>query len=350
MSKRKRHAGFLLNDEVPDLHIKLKDRDAITPVHSEVLCLFSKLVRDMPKVPDGNPTIWDLSAVVLEGMSEPVTGATVDLWLDCVYSCVDSSRRFKLTSSNLEAARPLLHFADYAGSATIVFEKITSSLVDNPELCLTVLTDSEQGLSEDLVLRGYQYYFFSGDLYEVQLSSGNAESGRSVTMEEPCRQRFTSAVCSKLEEWLYLAGRLALVPLVELLLAFIKLQLFPGDCSIFAACIGSVYSPRVLQAIPTPVLLAGFLRDSLCHRPSDFNLTASDVKAEVKSAEAKKWFGDTADTKYQLRRRADGCSIIDLADENVECVLPVRVLVGGMTEEASAKVVQEVLSKVQDAD
>lgn len=63
------------------------------------------------------------------------------------------------------------------------------------------------------------------------------------------------AVASALEEWLALAGRLQLVPLVRKLMAFAKAQMvFWGGLSILGPAAAHVLSPRVLKLLPPEIL------------------------------------------------------------------------------------------------
>ncbi|GFR40903.1 hypothetical protein Agub_g1558 [Astrephomene gubernaculifera] len=343
--KRKRETAFLLSDEDPDIFIKTADKDDLLPAHSKVLGLLSKVALDLPKAAVGSQTILDLSNVTLEGESVPVSGATVRLWLDCVYACIDSSRSIKLPNS-LNDAKQLLLFADYAGTADVSLIKVAGALADNPRLSLTVPM-GDQGRTVDLALSGSLYYLSSNnDLHHALMGNSLAQSGTLVSAADflPRKEQFASSLCGLLEEWLYLAGRLELVPLVQRLLDFIHTQLFPGGLSICLAAMGSVFSPRVLHAMPRQLLLESFLRQHLGCRNHDVSFTAQEREVNMLTPLSAVWFGNPCKVSAApLDNPAEPVMVLKKPSSVVDHLAYVSV--GGLRPETSNRLMQEALSK-----
>ena len=196
--KRKRSEDSLVQDKPADLLIVTEDTDAPLGVHIAVLGLFSRVVDDLPRASSGKTT-WDLSKLVLEGQSSPVSSAVVRQWLDLVYSRVDAGRQPPKFPSLSEPARSLLLFADAVGTSRVVMDGFMDALVAQPSLALCVVLNggggggeggaaggggagaAPQPLQLELALRGKLYFYFgSGSLSALDVPT----SGKLYAKED----------------------------------------------------------------------------------------------------------------------------------------------------------------------
>ena len=188
--KRRRSEDFLLANVPADLLIITSDSERPIEAHFIVLLPCSKLVRDLPRASSGK-TIWDLSKLVLEGQSSPVSSAVVRQWLSHLYSRVDIAQKTPLFPSLSEAAQSLLLFADAVGTSTAVLRSLCDALTSQPGLTLPVVVNGGAGgtadaaaaggaaggggadaapppplppLQLELVLRGKLYYVLGGEM------------------------------------------------------------------------------------------------------------------------------------------------------------------------------------------
>ncbi|EFJ48467.1 hypothetical protein VOLCADRAFT_90717 [Volvox carteri f. nagariensis] len=352
MSKRKRSA-FLLCDEEPDVHILVARATEPISAHFDVLRLYSGCAQDLPRGEGGAPTIWNLRNLLLEGESDPVSPSVVESWLDMVYSHVDTSRR-KRTFLRLQEVKPLVLFADAVCTCDAAMRELCDMLVNQTALQLDVPLGEE---TLQIMLQGRIYYV--RDL--EGLTSISTTDGSPSAIEAPKAvyalhaKNFTTTLGQQLESWLYLAGRLQMLPLVQLLINFIKTQLLAGCSSPLAAAVGNIYSPRVLQCMPRELLYAGFLRDTLLYRPNDLQLKTIPDGLKVKLV--------TAEAATALRLYSHSDVLHDLAPgksiENAHLLhlsnrsrvakplhnAPVNVSVGGLNAKLCEKIVQAALDK-----
>ncbi|KAG2442163.1 hypothetical protein HYH02_009651 [Chlamydomonas schloesseri] len=251
---------------------------------------------------------------MLEGESSPVSSAVVQAWLDLVYSRVDGTRQQPQFASLSEAARALLLFADAAGTCSPVLQALGEGLSSQPGLTLPVevlALDRGDGGSGggavagpthlELALSGCIYYL---DTEKSLLGAIRIPSGKRILTlaeAEPAGGRLgsvCSALAAALERWLYLAGRLGLVPLARLLLQFYKTQLVARLLSLFATSSAAVFSRRVLECMPRELLVEGFLlgcmNDPRVGRVDILKDTA--LRVCTASPEAAAWFEATPDT------------------------------------------------------
>ncbi|KAG2496281.1 hypothetical protein HYH03_005514 [Edaphochlamys debaryana] len=294
MGKRRRSSsGFLLCDETPDLTIYCADKAEPILAHIDVLRLCSGVVRDLPRAARAapglepaapTPTVWDLRGLVLEGDQQPVSSAVVSQWLDLVYSRVDSGRRCKLSPS-LDDSRQLLLFCDASATSDLVMSDLGQQLAALPGLRLDVPLPCPQPCLQ-LVLSGRVY---AASAAEGVTCTPVPASGCRVELMAPeayalHRRALPRAACATIEAWLYLASRLQITALVEMLVEFVRTQLLPNSRSILQPQVARVYSPRVLQTLPPAILFDGFLRHALLHRPSDLRIASmGPVMAAVQS-------------------------------------------------------------------
>ena len=145
--KRKRTDDFLLADEPTDIVIITADSEQPLEAHTTVLGLLSHVVRDLPRA-SSCKTTWDLSKLVLEGQSSPVSSAVVRQWLDLVYSRVDAGRQPPKFPRLSEAARSLLLFADAVGTSQVVMDALGDALAAQPSLALPVVVNGGGGGGE----------------------------------------------------------------------------------------------------------------------------------------------------------------------------------------------------------
>ncbi|KAG2433175.1 hypothetical protein HYH02_012718 [Chlamydomonas schloesseri] len=365
---RRRSEDFLLAGKPTDILIKIADSYQPIEAHLVVLLPCSKLVRDLPRTSSGaGKTSWDLSQLVLEGQSSPVTSAVVRQWLDLVYSRVDVARQVPTFTSLSAAARSLLLFADAVGTSTAVMRALCEPLTSQPGLKLPVVVAGTVGgdvaggaaggggaaplLELELELRDKLYYLLeTGDLrsLDVPYSGSNqavVEAGRLA----PYKAALPGAVAAALEGWLYLAGRLRLVPLVRLLLDFFQVHLLPNARAspIFLGATPQVFTRRVLECMPQEVMWEGFVSDRLWAP----QLGQADVPAgkglslTMRSPHAATWFG--LGPNMQLTSDVtSGPNEVNLSgNENV-----LRVSVGGLTPAQHQAAVREVMQQLQDVD
>ncbi|PNH04695.1 hypothetical protein TSOC_009101 [Tetrabaena socialis] len=351
MSKRRRSSEFALHGQPPDLHILVDGSAEPLTAHLSVLSLFSKCVAELPKSSAGEPTIWDLRGLILEGEAAPVAAGVVGQWLDLVYSRVDAARRAR-PHGCLQAARPLLLFADAVDTGSLVLADLDRLLAG--EGARVEVRVGEQ-LAVELELRGCLYYTLDATLMMAPMQD---RSDRRFTVVVPAAQfeglkaSFRAAVCSELEAWLHLAGRLQLVQLARLLLDFLKVQLFAPDRSICQG-IGSAFSPRVLECMPRELLLEGFVRDSIFNQAAGVQLSAEHVEARILTGQAGVWWGAGVGQVMEMAARnlaANDRTVLEQKSNGGQaCVRhPMRAVVGGLSAQECAEVVQEVMSRVAD--
>ena len=194
--KRRRSEDPPFQDEPTDLLIITADNEQPIEAHYKGLSLFSRVVDDLPHASSGNTT-WDLSKLVLEGQSSPVSSAVVRQWLDLVYSSFDDSRQPPMFPSLSEAARSLLLFADAVGTRGVVRKALVDGLLAQPGLTLRVVVNGNGGggdagaagggggaapplqLELELALRGKLYYIGSSLHNEVN-AADVPRSGKAV--------------------------------------------------------------------------------------------------------------------------------------------------------------------------
>ena len=168
MKRKRSNDEFLLVDDPKDLLIITADTGKPLEAHIAVLSLFCRVVRNLPRASSGKTT-WDLSKLVLEGQSSPVSSAVVRQWLDLVYSRVDAGRQPPTFPSLSEAARSLLLFTDVVGTRGVVMRALGDALAAQPRLTLPVATKGGGGgraaggallpMNFELGLRGKLYYY-----------------------------------------------------------------------------------------------------------------------------------------------------------------------------------------------
>ncbi|PNW80389.1 hypothetical protein CHLRE_07g315450v5 [Chlamydomonas reinhardtii] len=359
--KRKRTDDFLLADEPTDIVIITAVSEQPLEAHLVVLLPCCKVVFDLPRASSGKTT-WDLSKLVLEGQSSPVSSAVVRQWLDLVYSRVDAGRQPPKFPSLSEAARSLLLFADAVGTSRVVMDALGDALAAQPGLALPVVVNGGGGGGEggaagggggplqlELALRGKLYYYlksYSLHAFDVP-TSGTVHTVVSGEDLEPFKVALPGAVAAALEGWLYLAGRLGLVALVRLLRDFFQAQLISSFLSILRATAAKVFSRRVLECMPHELLVEGFVSDSLWGPQlgqADV-ATGSKFSLVMNSEHAAAWFrvasggqvdGDEIEATNVFKKGG--------GDNRL------RVSVGGMTLAEHQAAMQEVLQQLEEEE
>ncbi|KAG2434642.1 hypothetical protein HXX76_007536 [Chlamydomonas incerta] len=304
---------------------------------------------------------WDLSKLVLEGQSSPVSSAVVRQWLDLVYSRVDRERRPPQFSSLSEAARSLLLFADAVGTCCPVLDAFVDCLTAQPGLTLPVVVnggaaggDAGPGAAGggggappparfELALHNHIYYV-AGDMRGIEIPSGHRILLVAAAEFAPHMDAIPCAVASALEGWLYLSGRLGLVVLVRLLLQFYKRQLVAEGISVFAAgaATTAVFSRRVLECLPREVLVEGFLTGCM----NDPAIGRADIASSSKlcvqltSPESAAWFlkQPGAQVESELTRR----NILQVDAMG----LPMHLRLGGLPAATQQNAIREVLQQL----
>ncbi len=287
--KRSRSAEFPVYADEPDMHIIVAAQSQPLVAHYSVLRQFSTCVRDLPRISErGEPIVWDLQQLVLEGDSAPVSAEVVQRWLDLVYSRVDAARRVRRIT-DLDEARPLLSFADAIGASQVLIDDIGRRLADNPDLSFAVKAgEGQQQLTVKLAL-GSVHYIRGTD--KALCSCGNPSAKVISEGQEfaPHAPAFPSAVCSALESWLHLAGRLGMVPLCRALLDFIKAQLIASAVSLVLPAYDRIFSRRVLECMPRELLYEALVRDGLTDRPAEVKVEAKGATVTFTSPVAAIW-------------------------------------------------------------
>ncbi|KXZ54313.1 hypothetical protein GPECTOR_5g398 [Gonium pectorale] len=343
---KRRRSESLLSDVEPDVHISVHGRPEPLKAHYQVLSLYSKCVKELPRPSDGAPVVWDVSGLVPEGASVPFDAATVEAYLDLAYAHVDPQRRVHV-SSIIDDTRPLLLFADAAASSPLVFEDLERALLSKDDLSLRVHVGDE--VQFNLLLRG-QIYFMTTESGLVRADMENKQRLAVLTPDQLFQQHMQQiplAVCSALEEWLYLAGRLGTVEVARLLLEFARTQLTWCEISLCLPAIGTVYSPRVLQCMPPELLYEGFLRRQLTDMPTSMGLLRP-VSGKVKVT----FDSPAAATVYNRQLAAsdefaiENCAVRSiLTDAQRGNALAVNMTVGGPDAGTATKIIEEVLEK-----
>ncbi|KAG2429844.1 hypothetical protein HXX76_010626 [Chlamydomonas incerta] len=387
-----------LHELDPDLHILVDDRPGPLPAHHAVLMLFSRCVRDLPRVAALPPpaaalasagsysfgggfaaghgggggggalasagsaplaaatssggvsvTVWDLRNLVLEGDSRPVSGDVVQRWLDLVYSHVDHGRQLAL-QPDMEQARPLLLFADAIGSSSLALETLCRRLLETPGLHLRVPLEQNTHVPWlELALAGRMYYVLQPRSLEYVDVPYTACVIIDPGISDACRGALPASVAAALEGWLYLAGRLRLAPLARLLIDFVKLQLVPAGLSILGPAVAQVYSPRVLQCLPPELLVEGFLRDAVGDLPSRVQLQAQGpVTLGCASAVAAAWYERAPGRGVELAAvevtdAVEGRSMLH-SEEFAD--LPVNASMGGLSAEQREAAVTRAMERL----
>ncbi len=224
--------------------------------------------------PDPTPALAPCS-LVLEGEDQPVSAQTVQFWLAVANNCLNSVPVD--FSEDLNDFYPVLLFAEAVDSHPRFYKAVMRLTVQQPRLHLdlpSLIEDSPEGDEQPTRLRirlsgvlfslGEHWYNYttaqaigeeSDELKQyLQGYRARTESGDWIAA-------FSTSVVANLERWLYLAGKLQLMPLMRLLLDFIKLQQLQGEESLLRPAAGSLLSPRVLQHMPRGLLLEGFVRN-----------------------------------------------------------------------------------------
>ncbi len=354
---RRRSTEFTAYADAEDIHILVAGREQPLCAHFSVLRQFSSCVRDLPRNEDG-PVVWDLQQLVLEDESSPVSAEVVQLWLDAVYCRVDAARRAPQVE-DLDDARPLLIFADACGSSQVVIDEIGRCLLDSPDLTFTVTAEGgqlqpeeeeededeqpdeqqqpEQPLSVKLLLRNAVYYIHPTQKNLCIMKEG-LQSRLAVAEDfTPHAAAFPSAVCSALESWLHLAGRLRMVPLCRALMDFIKTQVVVSTASVLWPAFHSIYSRRVLDCMPRELLLEALVRDSLQDRPAA-------VKVETKGATVT-LSGPAAAAFFQ--KHAGTVEHMDLENKLLSgfgTSIPIHSVVGGIPLEIAPALVKHIVT------
>ncbi len=337
--KRSRSAEFPSHADEPDMHILLSGSQQPLFAHYHVLRHFSTCVRDLPRpmATSEAPLVWDLQQLVLEGDSGPVSAEVVQRWLDLVYSRVDAARRIRRVN-NLDETRRVLVFADACGTSQAVIDDIGRRLVDNPDLSLAVpIGEGERQLTVRLPTRDATYYV-AQNMALWQLKSNKATEVLSFEDFAPHISAFPAAVCSALESWLHLAGRLGLAPLCRALMDFIKAQLIPATMSILLPAYHSIFSRRVLECMPRELLYEALVRDGLTDSPASVVVEDEEVQVRLNTPLAGAWFGDRSGGTHSMDFTAE-----KLTRDGVET--SVRVVLGGPTPGTVPSIVKAVIAK-----
>eukprot|EP00198_Chlamydomonas_reinhardtii_P003142 XP_001692478.1 predicted protein of CSG family [Chlamydomonas reinhardtii] len=291
-------------------------------------------------------TVWDLRNLVLEGESRPVSGDVVQRWLDLVYSHVDHGRRLEVLT-DMEHARSLLLFADAIGSSSLSLETLCRRLLETPGLHVRVPLEQNTHVPWlELVLMGRMYYVLQPRSLEFVDVPYTACVIIDPGISEACRASLPGAVAAALEGWLYLAGRLRLVPLARTLIDFVKLQLVPAGLSILGPAVAQVYSPRVLQCLPPELLVEGFLRDAVGDLPSRVQLQANGpVTLGCASAAAAAWYECAPGHGVELAavEALEGRSMLH-SEEFAD--LPVNASMGGLSAEQREAAVTQAMERL----
>ncbi len=277
------------------MHILISGAEQPQPAHYHVLRQYSTNVRDLPR--DGasrEPLVWDLRDLVLEGETSPVKADTVQRWLDLVYCRVDAARRVRRIT-DLDEARPLLTFADAVGASQVLIDDIGRRLADNPDLSFAVKAgEGQQQLTVKLALSSLYYIHAGVEALWISCLPSERVVCRAQDFA-PHVAAFPSAVCSALESWLHLAGRLRMVPLCRALMGFVKLQRIPAELSIVLPAFSSIFSRRVLECMPRELLYEALVRDSLIDNPAGVAVEAEAAVVTVCTTAAASWFCKTVD-------------------------------------------------------
>ncbi|KAG2482364.1 hypothetical protein HYH03_018714 [Edaphochlamys debaryana] len=327
----KRSSSYLGGDSSPDLHILVAGREEPLPAHRRVLSLFSGVVDGLPSNTDGSPTPWDLRGLVLEGESEPVAAAVVESWLDTVKAHISTPQRPKIPGS-LEAARPLLLFADAVDTSPAVLQALGGGPPPwrRPDRCYCLR------------------------MLWTQLPVCTTMIGALVMVSDETfdqhKDAFPSAVARELESWLHLAGRLNLVPLARLLTSFIKVHIMPNVRSILLPSIASMFSPRVLQFMPRELLLEAYVRDALMERPAQATINVSEVELNVATPLLSAWFNKPLGTatKAGAKPMPDTLTLVTVKMSGQE--LPLNATMGGPGPKECAQVLEEVMAKALEEE
>ncbi|KAG2487760.1 hypothetical protein HYH03_013605 [Edaphochlamys debaryana] len=362
---------------VENVHIRVAD-DPDNPLkaHSRVLELFSSVFTDLPvQLPDGmeelaegrtdidgtsrsvtaalTVTTWDLTRLINKG-GAPVTRAVVQQWLDAVYAQVDSSRSLRLTSSGLNDAEPLLTFADAVGTDDVVMQSISRALVEDSDLHLMVPygPPSAEGMSPAIRVYLHDAVYYAptdanqaGTLWRCILNESHQQDLDAAGMAGAMaidEGGFPALLAKELEAYLHLCGRLKLISLTRLLLDFLKLQCLPTTLSVLLPNMALVLSPRVLHFMPRELLLEGFVRDALEHRPAHVDMTAEKVDAVMSSPGAALWFTmkvNGSDT-MSLEKAASGMNLL----KRGPTALAIQAVIGGPTQDESKRLRTEIVT------
>ncbi len=338
--KRSRSADFPCHTDDPDMHILVAGQEQPLLAHYQLLRHCATCVRDLPRTADsGDPLVWDLRNLVLEGETSPVSAEVVQRWLDLVYSRLDAGRRVRRIN-DLDEARPLLVFADACGTSQVVIDDIGRRLLDNPDLGMTVsVGEGPQRLAVKLALRGTSYLFDSGGgLCRLQAGAVVPVISSEQFAPHASASAFPSAVCSALESWLHLAGRLRMVPLCRMLLDSLKEQLFAGTTSPVWPAFSSIFSLRVLECMPRELLFEALVRDSLQDRPAGVRVEAEGAKVTLDSPLTAAFFNKPLNATESMNL---GGTLACLGSLQV----PMHVVLGGVRRSATSRVVQDVIRK-----
>eukprot|EP00198_Chlamydomonas_reinhardtii_P003206 XP_001692542.1 predicted protein of CSG family [Chlamydomonas reinhardtii] len=266
---------------------------------------------------------WDLSKLILEGQSSPVSSAVVLQWLDLVYSRIDRERRPPKFSSLSEELRSLLLFMDAVGTCGPVLDAFEASLTALPSLALAVTVggggaegaggnaaggapggadgaggggggggEAPPPAHIELMLCDHIYYLVDGGLGSMSIPSGARFEMVKAQEFAPYNAYFRDAVAAALEGWLYLAGWLQLVALVRRLVQFYKGQLISTLIGVIANRTAAVFTRRVLECLPREVLVEGFLTGCM-NDPAVGQVTiagSSKLHVNLTSPETAAWF------------------------------------------------------------
>lgn len=339
--KRSRSAEFPSYTDEPDMHILVAGEGQPLVAHYDVLRHCSVCVRDLPRTADTpEPVVWDLQELVLEGESSPVSAEVVQRWLDLVYSRLDAGRRVRRIS-DLDEARPLLAFADACGTSQVVIDDLGRRLLDNPDLGLSVVVgEGAQRLAVKLALRDVTYCA-SATAGLRKVGAGRVSEVVQTGDFAPHAYAFSVAVCTALESWLHLAGRLGMVPLCRALINFIKAQLVIGTSSVVFNAFPSIYSRRVFDCMPRELLFEALLRDGLMDTHSEVVVEGEGIKMTLNSPLAAAWFcRPVGATEKMVVDGVDGM-IVRLAGVNTA---PARMVLG-IAQSAAYRIVQGAVEK-----
>ncbi|KAG2496341.1 hypothetical protein HYH03_005571 [Edaphochlamys debaryana] len=380
MRSRRRSSDFLLQHEPPDVQIVVADppQEPLS-AHFDVLKLYSKVARDLPRsspssyggsplpgaspascAPSiGSPTVWDLSQLIIEDESAPVSATIVRRWLELVYSRVDSTVRVDVPRT-LEEVKPLLLFCDAVDTARVVVEDVQRMLLANADLALRVplgpppapgaprpprSPGGADGSGVELLLRGRLYYMESGLKYIAVPGEGRSVAVVIPPPEfEPFAAGFPAAACAAVEEALFLGSRMGMVELCRLLMGFVKQQLFTEAISVLMPAAHTIYSPRVIQMLPRELLYHHFLQGALLYQPTSLQVEPIQDRAQlfisVASPEGATWFGERPNSviEVEVRKGPAGRSLLRHGT-----TLALNATVGGPNPESAARLVREAL-------
>ncbi len=336
---RSRSAEFSAYADAADMRIIVASRDEPLLAHYHVLRQLSTCVRDLPRAANsGDPLVWDLRNLVLEGEVSPVSAEVVQRWLDLVYSRLDAGRRVRRINE-LDGARPLLAFADACGTSQVIIDEIGRRLLENPDLGMDVsVGEGPQRLTVRLGLRDETFYASAAHGLS-KVHAGRVENVIDAGTYAPHASAFPTALCYALESWLHLAGRLGMVPLCRALVDFIKAQLVVGTASPAWLAISSIFSRRVLEFMPRELLYEALVRDSLLVRPAGVKVEGKGVKVTLNSPLAAAWFIKPLGATESME--LDGTALRSAQGTHA----PVHVVLGGVVQSAAARIVEEVVQK-----